>query len=667
MHDESEHMSHRPRTGGGHPAFADVTGSSGNVEARVDHDRADRCGFPEVVFAQGKTSEQVARIAEELLGRSDVLLVTRASHEQFLAVAEVAPDAVWHESPRLVIVDRRTDAPAEGHVVVASAGTADIPVAEEAARCAELMGSHVTRLFDVGVAGVHRALAHTDLLRSARVIVAVAGMEGALPSLVAGLVDVPVIAVPTSVGYGANLEGLSALLTMLNSCAGGIGVVNIDNGFGAAVLATRINRPGWAATGPVPTVSRDLPASATALAAPSAPEDAGATIAYLDCSTGVSGDKLLGALLDAGEQSGAFTAELLAGIVARIAPEARLTMERVRSHGIAAMGVRVTGAHEPHARHLSDIEKAIEAAGLPDAVRDGALATFALLADAESGVHGCSREEVHFHEVGAVDAIVDIVGVHAGLHALGIDRVIASPVAVGSGTVKCAHGTLPVPAPATARLLGGIPVYAGPATGELTTPTGAALVATVVSRFGGCPPIVPSATGHGAGTRDIGMPNICRIIVGASAPSALPLSDEPVTLLETNVDHISPEAVAHTVDRLLDEGVLDAWVTPITMKKGRPAMLLSALVRRTDASAFAERVIALTGTLGIRRTDMVRNVTGRDVIGIETPYGAVRVKSGAGILRPEADDVSRIARETSQPFGVVHDELVRLAEERISR
>lgn len=226
--------------------YGAVTDSDGTTVARVDHDRARRCGFAEVVFCQGKTPAQAGAIVAELLDRSEVVLATRATPEHAEAIAEMAPDAVWHAIARVVVVDRRAEPPSEGHVVVASAGTADIPVAEEAALCAEVMGCKVTRLFDVGVAGVHRALSHVDLLRSARVIVAVAGMEGALPSLVAGLVDVPVVAVPTSVGYGANFGGVSALLTMLNSCAGGIGVVNIDNGFGAAVLATRINRPGWA-------------------------------------------------------------------------------------------------------------------------------------------------------------------------------------------------------------------------------------------------------------------------------------------------------------------------------------------------------------------------------------------------------------------------------------
>ena len=227
----------------GSPGGVATATDGARVHARVDHHRAVRTGFPEVIFCQGKTPEQVAAITTEILAHGDVLLATRAIPEHFAAVRSVADDAVWHEAARLIVVDRRATPPSEGHVVVATGGTADIPVAEEAATCAEVMGCRVTRVFDVGVAGLHRLLAHTETLRSAHVIVAVAGMEGALPSLVAGLVDVPVIAVPTSVGYGANFGGVAALLTMLNSCAGGIGVVNIDNGFGAAVLAARINRP----------------------------------------------------------------------------------------------------------------------------------------------------------------------------------------------------------------------------------------------------------------------------------------------------------------------------------------------------------------------------------------------------------------------------------------
>jgi pyridinium-3,5-biscarboxylic acid mononucleotide synthase len=224
--------------------FADVGAdeAGGEAMARVDHHRELRCGFPEVVFCQGKSPQQVRSIAREVLEHGNVLLGTRASAAHFQVVAQIASDARYFEEAHILLVDRREKRPTAGHVVVASAGTADFPIAEEAAVSAEVMGNRVTRLYDVGVAGIHRLLAHRELLREARVVIAVAGMEGALPSLVAGLVSVPVVAVPTSIGYGANLGGIAALLTMLNSCAPGIGVVNIDNGYGAAALASRINQ-----------------------------------------------------------------------------------------------------------------------------------------------------------------------------------------------------------------------------------------------------------------------------------------------------------------------------------------------------------------------------------------------------------------------------------------
>jgi hypothetical protein len=211
-------------------------------DAKVDHHRAVRCGFPEVVFCQGKTPSQVRAIAREILEHGDVFLGTRASAAHFQSVAQVASDARYLEEPHLLLVDRRAERPSAGHIVVASGGTADHPVAEEAAISAEVMGNRVTRLYDVGVAGVHRLLAHAELLRDANVIVAVAGMEGALPSLITGLVACPVVAVPTSTGYGASFGGIAALLAMLNSCASGSAVVNIDNGFGAAAIASRINQ-----------------------------------------------------------------------------------------------------------------------------------------------------------------------------------------------------------------------------------------------------------------------------------------------------------------------------------------------------------------------------------------------------------------------------------------
>lgn len=232
--------------------------------AHLDLERATRCGFPEVVFGEGKTPDQVCSIARALLDEHGIALITRASAEQADVLRTYTSDACYFEQSRILFVDHREDGvlPAgigtdhspvtvddllrvggNGHVVVCCAGTSDVGVAHEAALTARLMGSRVSLLTDIGIAGLHRTLTHHDLLRSARVLVVVAGMEGALPSLIAGLVDVPVIAVPTSVGYGASFKGIAALLGMLNSCAGGVSVVNIDNGFGAGQIADRINRP----------------------------------------------------------------------------------------------------------------------------------------------------------------------------------------------------------------------------------------------------------------------------------------------------------------------------------------------------------------------------------------------------------------------------------------
>lgn len=237
-----------------------VSDESGTIETRIDASRATRCGRSEVVYGAGKTPEQIIRVAEALLAREGAALITRVdpskaatvtAHFGAPAAPAPSPTCTYYDAPGLLFIetaahaDTRTAQPAIGHIVVASAGTSDSAVAEEATLSCEIFGGRVTRLYDIGVAGVHRALEEQATLQDARVIIAVAGMEGALPALIAGLVSVPVVAVPTSVGYGAHLEGLAPLLTMLNSCAGGIAVVNIDNGFGAAELATRINDPAW--------------------------------------------------------------------------------------------------------------------------------------------------------------------------------------------------------------------------------------------------------------------------------------------------------------------------------------------------------------------------------------------------------------------------------------
>jgi uncharacterized protein (TIGR00299 family) protein len=384
-------------------------------------------------------------------------------------------------------------------------------------------------------------------------------------------------------------------------------------------------------------------------------------IGYLDCSSGVSGDKFLGALLDTGAD-GAFTAADLQTLVTRLAPEAGVRVERVTSHGLAAVSVRVEAVEPPTHRHLADIRALISGAGLPDRVATQALAAFESLAEAEAAAHGTSVERVHFHEVGALDSIADIVGVCAGLEALGVSWLGASTVATGSGTVEGSHGVMPVPTPATSALLLGIPVTSGPASGELTTPTGAALVRTCVDGFGPSPAMTPRAVGYGAGTRDIGVPNICRLTLG-EPPARIELAEEDVTVLETNLDHLSPEAAAFAAERLLAEGALDVWQGPIVMKKGRSAMALGVLTTREAAEPTAQRIVALTGTLGVRRTDLPRLVAERESLTVETAYGPARAKRGAGRIRPEHDDVARIASQTGRTYADVSAEIERLAEE----
>lgn len=385
-------------------------------------------------------------------------------------------------------------------------------------------------------------------------------------------------------------------------------------------------------------------------------------IGYLDCSTGVSGDKFLGALLDLGEASGAFTAANLRAIVTSLAPEARVTVERVSSHGIAAVGVRVAAAEQPAHRHWPDVRATLQTAVLPDPVRRDALAVFEALARAEASAHGTDVERVHFHEVGSLDSIADVVGVCAGIHALGIDTLFASPIATGSGTVATSHGILPVPAPATATLLIGIPTVPGPAETELTTPTGAALVRVLARGFGPAPSMRATAHGYGAGTQDIRTPNVCRLTLG-EPPAAAAEPAGHVILLETNIDHLPAEELAFVAEELLGDGALDVWQTPIVMKKGRSAVMLSVLAPEDDADAFAQRIIALTGSLGVRRELLERTVAGRESRIVDSPWGAARVKVGAGRVRPEHDDVARIAREHGLPYRVVAAELTRLAQD----
>jgi pyridinium-3,5-bisthiocarboxylic acid mononucleotide nickel chelatase len=386
--------------------------------------------------------------------------------------------------------------------------------------------------------------------------------------------------------------------------------------------------------------------------------------AYLDCSTGISGDKFLGALLDAG-----YPLERLTATLALLdMPAHEVVLERVARGGIAAVHVAVETSEEQPARSWRDIRGLLERAALPEQVRDRAIEVFRILAEAEAKVHGVAVEDVHFHEVGALDSIMDILGVADGMTALGIDELVVSPVATGFGTVQTEHGTLPVPAPATAELLVGVPTFAGDVEGELTTPTGAALVRALATSFGPMPLATPVATGYGAGSRELPVPNVARLTLAeradaASSQTLEPGSEEPgirtemVAVLEANIDHLTPEHLAFACELLLEEGALDVWQTPIVMKKGRAAVALSVMAAPAHAERFSTRIMELTGTLGVRRSIVERDVAPRFSATVETRFGAVRVKvstvDGERRVRPEADDVAAIARRQSLPFDEV--------------
>lgn len=385
-------------------------------------------------------------------------------------------------------------------------------------------------------------------------------------------------------------------------------------------------------------------------------------IAHLDCSSGISGDKFLGALLDAGAASKSFTLENLKVMALALGLECKIESHKGSSHGIAAVGIKVTNTSEaPASRSFASIRDAIEGSALPSPVKEKAITIFTRLAEAEGLIHSVPPEEVHFHELGADDTIVDIVGTCLGLYKLGVDELYATPPALGSGTVNTAHGQLPVPAPATSLLLLGKPTSLSSASGELTTPTGAALL-HLAKGFGPVPAMTPELLGFGMGTKDIGQPNIARILIGEAITAHLTLKPEETVLLETNIDHIAPEAVAFAGEELLAEGALDVWITPISMKKSRAALMLSLLAKKEDANKLAERVVALTGSLGVRVCNQPRLSAKRDFVELETPWGPVTLKRAAMRLRAEHEDVARIAREHNLEYQEVLDTITKLSE-----
>jgi uncharacterized protein (TIGR00299 family) protein len=370
-------------------------------------------------------------------------------------------------------------------------------------------------------------------------------------------------------------------------------------------------------------------------------------LCYLDAFSGVSGDMLVGALADAGADT-----ERLLGALDSLETGARLRFEKVKRRGIAATKFHVETADTSKHRHLPAILRIIEKAETCDRAKANAAAVFRRLGEAEAAVHGVPLDKVHFHEVGAVDSIVDIAGACIGFELLGITRIVSSPINVGSGTVNTEHGVLPVPAPATAALLQGKPVYArGPAC-ELATPTGAAVLATLAAEFGSMPPMKIAAAGYGAGGRDFPEhANVLRILVGEPSGASEAVA---IDVLEANIDDLSPQVLAYAMERLLERGALDVTLQPVEMKKGRAATLLRVLAEPEKREELAQVVFAETSTLGLRIYRAERRVQPREWREVETPFGRIRVKvAGDGHYAPEYEDCRRAALATGTPLKQV--------------
>lgn len=376
-------------------------------------------------------------------------------------------------------------------------------------------------------------------------------------------------------------------------------------------------------------------------------------LAYFDCHAGVSGDMILGALVDAGLQVDVLQRELdklgLEGVV--------LQDGKVKRHGIAATKIDVVAEEEHHHRRLQDVLGIIDAADISSGAKRQAGAIFRRLAEAEAEVHGISVDRVHFHEVGAADAIADIAGAVIGLEQLGVERVYASRLRLGSGTTRSAHGVLPVPVPAVVALCRNVAAERTEIPYELVTPTGAAVLTTLAEQIGAVPP--PFRThriGYGAGSRNMDqIPNLLRLEIGESESS---LRTDTLTLIETNIDDMSPEIYGFLIDRLFTEGARDAYLAPVIMKKGRPGVVLSVLADPDRTQSFTDLIFRETTTLGVRIRHVERQTVSRRTEVVETAFGpvAVKVASYGGRTRsaPEFEDCARIASEQDVPILEVY-------------
>jgi pyridinium-3,5-bisthiocarboxylic acid mononucleotide nickel chelatase len=417
-------------------------------------------------------------------------------------------------------------------------------------------------------------------------------------------------------------------------------------------------------------------------------------IAYLDCFSGISGDMFLGALVDAGVPF-----ELLQQTVEALHVGAKLEVSQVDRNGISATKIDVVvdgrkdlpreefwaaeseqHSHDhgekhshPHSRHLGEILKIIAAAPISDLAKQTASAIFTALGEAEAKVHNVPVEAVHFHEVGAADAIVDIVCAAVGAEALQTERILASPLNVGSGRVKCAHGVMPVPAPATLELLKGIPVYSGEVQKELVTPTGAAIIKVLAAQFGTRPTMLTERIGYGAGTRDFPQhSNVLRLTVGETAETSLGIvgprvepTEEEIVVVEANLDDLSPQIIGYIADQVLAEGALDVFTAAVQMKKGRPGTLLTILAKPQDEPKLRDLLFRESSTLGVRSRREQRHVLARRHEKVETQWGTVRIKIGSigntdSQFAPEYEDCRRIAAQEHVPLKQVMQEALRL-------
>ncbi|HKV37173.1 MAG TPA: nickel pincer cofactor biosynthesis protein LarC [Pyrinomonadaceae bacterium] len=381
---------------------------------------------------------------------------------------------------------------------------------------------------------------------------------------------------------------------------------------------------------------------------------------YFDCFAGASGDMILGAMVAAGVDQNALRQQLSLLNVDGF----KINFETVDRSGLSATYARVETAHEHKHRHLSNIKEIIERSGVSDAAKKLSIQIFSRLAEAEARVHNEPVDHVHFHEVGALDAIVDIVGAAICFDLLKIDRFLSSPLHVGSGTIQMAHGRFPVPPPAVAELLKGVPFYSTDIQGELLTPTGAAIITTVCSEFGPIPQMKTEITGYGAGTRQYkDFPNVLRVMLGETQADGA--ADEKLWMIETNIDDMSPQLLGHVMDVAFEQGALDCYFTPVQMKKNRPGVLLSVLCEPDKKESLLNLLFTETTTLGVRSYEVKRRALQRSMMQVETQYGPIDVKvahlNGRVVNEmPEFDQVRAAAKKAGVALKVVED-AVRIA------